>query len=110
MELWKYNYNGDGKKLILLDEDIIGDLKKYKHYFSTDFRVDPTESYIFLIRSYLGQPDYAFVIKDLELTAFTIIMALKGLEYPWAIANDSLKIEESIDKLLDLLFNGIVKQ
>jgi AcrR family transcriptional regulator len=51
-----------------------------------------------------------FVVKDMEITAFTIITALKGLEYPWAIENDSSKTEENIDHLLEILFNGIVRK
>ena len=87
---------------------------EYLEYYSfiEKTRKKHFEDEIKIIKAILkgGVDQKIFVIKDLELTAFTIIMALKGLEYPWAIANDSLKIEESIDKLLDLLFNGIVKQ
>ncbi len=51
-----------------------------------------------------------FLVKDLNITAFAIITAIKGLEYPWAIENDSSETEKSIDYLLDILFNGIVKK
>lgn len=87
---------------------------EYLEYYSfiEKIRKKHFEDEIKIIKAILkgGIDQNIFIIKDLELTAFTIIMALKGLEYPWAIENDSLKIEESIDKLLDLLFNGIVKQ
>ncbi len=50
MEVWKYNYNGIGQKLV--EEN--------------DFRVDPNEKYLALVKSYLGQDDYSLVIKDLH--------------------------------------------
>jgi len=57
-----------------------------------------------------GVNDGVFEIYDIELTSFAIITALKGLEYPWTIEIPSHKIEGNIDKLLDILFNGIVKR
>ncbi len=88
--------------------------EEYLEYYSfiEKVRKKHFEDEIKIIKTILkgGIDQNIFIVQDLELTAFTIIMALKGLEYPWAIENDSLKIEESIDKLLDLLFNGIIKQ
>jgi AcrR family transcriptional regulator len=49
-----------------------------------------------------------FVIKDLELTAFAIITSLRGFEYLWATEQNVVKTEKSIDRLLDILFDGIV--
>ena len=51
-----------------------------------------------------------FVIKDLDITAWAIITALKGFEYPWAVEQDVAKIEKNIDSLLEVLFNGIIKR
>ncbi len=51
-----------------------------------------------------------FVIKDAELTSFAIISALKGLEYPWSIKVSLPDIEKNIDKLLEILFHGILKR
>ncbi len=51
-----------------------------------------------------------FVIEDIELTSFAIVMATKGLEYPWAIEEDTAKIEENIDTLLHVLFYGLLKR
>ncbi len=65
-ELWKYDYAGNKKKLVLLDIDSVGGMRGYKNFFSSDFRVSPDEKYIFLIKSYLGKDDYALVIKDLD--------------------------------------------
>jgi hypothetical protein len=55
VELWKYDYNGTGGKIL--------DFYDYSY----DFRVDPTEIYIALIRGgYVERPDYALVIKNLN--------------------------------------------
>lgn len=51
-----------------------------------------------------------FVIEDIELTSYAIVMATKGLEYPWAIEEDTTKIEENIDTLLHVLFYGLFKR
>ena len=51
-----------------------------------------------------------FEIKDINLTTFAILSALKGLEYPWSINTSMPEIEENLEKLLELLFNGIVKR
>ena len=57
-----------------------------------------------------GNNKKLFSIEDIELTSFAIISALKGLEYPWSTEISLPKIQENIDKLLDILFNGIVKR
>ncbi|HHT49476.1 MAG TPA: TetR/AcrR family transcriptional regulator [Firmicutes bacterium] len=51
-----------------------------------------------------------FVVKDLELTAYTIFIAAKGLEYSWALEPDLKKVETNIDKMLDILFYGLVRK
>ena len=51
-----------------------------------------------------------FAMKDLEITAFAIFNALKGLEYSWAIEKDISKTEKNIDNLLEVLFNGLYKK
>lgn len=56
-----------------------------------------------------GVKQGAFVIEDLELTAFTIVVALKGLEYPLVQESEILNTDQGIDSLLKILFNGITK-
>lgn len=51
-----------------------------------------------------------FSVEDLELTAVAIITAIKGFEYPWAVAQDLEKIERDIRTLLHVLFCGIMKR
>lgn len=52
----------------------------------------------------------AFVIKDLDLSAFAIVMTMKGLEYHWAIQKDISKMKNGINSLFEILFNGIIKR
>jgi len=51
-----------------------------------------------------------FKVRDIELTSFAIISALKGLEYPWSVETPLPEVEKNIDKLLEILFNGIAKR
>ena len=57
-----------------------------------------------------GVDEEIFLIKDLETTAYSIITALRGLEYSWVIENNVPMIEKKIDNLLEILFNGLVKK
>jgi AcrR family transcriptional regulator len=57
-----------------------------------------------------GENKGIFQIDDIELTAFAIITALKGLEFAWTIDVPLHKIEVNINKLMEILFNGIVKR
>lgn len=51
-----------------------------------------------------------FSVHDLDLTAVAIITAMKGFEYPWAVAPDIAKVEQDIDALMHVLFFGITKR
>ena len=53
-----------------------------------------------------GRKSGDFKIKDLKITAFAIITALRGLEYPWATAKDIKALNKEIHILLEILFNG----
>jgi len=43
----------------------------------------------------------------IELAAYAIVMGGKGLERPWAFERIGVKVEEGVDMLLDMLFNGL---
>ena len=51
-----------------------------------------------------------FVIEDYEITAFGIITALKGLEYPIFIKKEFVDFETKFNGLLNVLFHGILKK
>lgn len=57
-----------------------------------------------------GRERGIFQIKDLDVTASSIITGLKGLEYTWGTESDISKIEKDIDNLLEILFYGLVKR
>ncbi len=84
-----------------------------EHYaFIEKIREKNNREEIFTIREILqeGEDKGIFDINDIELTAFAIISALKGLEFPWSINVSFPEIESNIDKLLEILFNGIMKR
>ncbi len=84
-----------------------------EHYaFIEKIREKNSREELFTIREILqdGEDKGIFDISDIELTAFAIVSALKGLEYPWSINISLPEIEFKIDKLLEILFNGILKR
>lgn len=61
-ELWKYDYAGNGTKLLTTFQ--IGPGRQTLVYYDDDLRVDPTEHYLALDRGY-QQSDEALIVKDL---------------------------------------------
>jgi len=51
-----------------------------------------------------------FAIQNLDLTALAVVIAMKGLEYYWAMETDPLETEKKIDTLLKIFFNGISRR
>ena len=84
-----------------------------EHYaFIEKIREKNSKEELFTIREILqyGEDKGIFDISDIELTAFAIASALKGMEYPWSINISFPEIESNIDKLMEILFNGIIKR
>lgn len=79
VEIWRYNYKGEGEKIVLLDIDTLGNFKGYEHFFSSDFRVSPDEKFVVLEKSYFGQNDYSLVIKDLNTKQDTFTISAKDI-------------------------------
>lgn len=63
-ELWRYRYNGEGESILTLAGE--NELGKATLGFDYDFRINNDESYIALLKGYLGSADYALVIKDIK--------------------------------------------
>lgn len=90
------------------------------------FKDDYLESYSFIEKLRVNYDQYesdmfkkilkegvergVFLINNLDLTAYAMVIACKGLEYHWALEQDSDKIETGIDSLLEVFFNGILKK
>ncbi len=79
-ELWQFYYNGEGKLLLTLFKE-----EGSPDNLSQDFRIDPTETYIVLERSYLENPNYALIFKNLnniEEDAFILLYGDLISKYP----------------------------
>ena len=76
--LWKYDYSGESKKLLIIAEKI-GDSEP-NNYFSTDFRIDPNERFLVLQKGYFGREDYTLVIKDLKTLQDIFILPILEIE------------------------------
>ena len=50
-----------------------------------------------------------FRVRDVGLTAITIVTAAKGLEYGWAVEQSDEESERNLSRLLEVLFHGIVR-
>lgn len=49
-------------------------------------------------------------IADPELTAYAVVIAVKGLESKWMLENSPMELEEGVDLLLHILFRGILRR
>jgi len=91
-ELWKYDYSGNGEKLILLSEKP----DEYVSYYNDDFRVDPLERYIVLERFAKEEGSYlpVLVVKDLATKEDIYTLPWKKIyqEYPEMVEGFSIDI------------------
>jgi len=87
---------------------------EYLEYYSfiEKIREKYTDYEVFTIKEILkeGVNKKVFSIKDLDLAAFAVVIAMKGLEYYWATETDPLEAEKKIDILLKIFFNGILRR
>ena len=49
-----------------------------------------------------------FTVVDVRLTSFVVILAMKGFEYPFTKEKDISQLESDIDRLLNMLFYGLL--
>lgn len=82
------------------------------HGFIEKFRIKSIEDEVKTITKVLegGIDKGIFNIKELEMTAFVFVTALKGIEYSWVVKISMKEIEKRIDNLLEVLFYGIIKR
>lgn len=76
-EIWKYDYSGNGNPLLIVNE--MDEKGVFHSNFTGEFAVDQTETYIALIRSWVGDPEHALVIKNLKTMEDEYIITLKDL-------------------------------
>lgn len=111
------------RSYIKLRMDVIKNLSNYMEVLKNDdlmnmavtekFRKKYDDEEIGIIRRILqeGNDCGMFKVKDLNLSSFAILIAMKGLEVPLvttAIGDENLNL--IIDDMLDILFYGIVKR
>lgn len=102
--------------------DTIGDLAnlysalrdEYLDHFSFIERIRSQFDHkeIYMIKEILveGVNKGDFNVEDHEITAFGIITALKGLEYPFFIKKEYVDFEKKFNGLINILFHGILKK
>ena len=84
-----------------------------KHYsFIEQTRKEGFKAELNAVRAILdeGIKSRVFDINDPGLTAYAIIIALKGLEYPWTIEASISDIDRDANTLVNLLFKGIERR
>jgi hypothetical protein len=77
--VWRSDYAGKQEKILTLADWPQGQ-KEASVYYAYDFRVDPSEKYIALERSYYPQPDYAIVIKNLDTKKDAFVLPLSEMQ------------------------------
>lgn len=82
--------------------------------FTDQIRMKTDEEEINIVRRILdeGVVDGIFHLEDTFLTAIAIVTALKGMEIPLVVSqvNKANHLEMTLDRLLDVLFYGILKR
>ena len=65
-----------------------------------------------IIKSILrdGIQQNVLAVRDVESTAFAIVSFMKGLEYKWAGEIPMPRMEENINRLMEILFFGLMKR
>ena len=79
--LWMYDYfaDGSGEQLVLFGENPTGQREDSKYFYGSQFRINPSETFISLERGYPGSPDYALVIKDIETKEDVFALSMKDV-------------------------------
>lgn len=87
-----------------------------EHLTNIDFIQKMRKKYdneeVIILKSILqfGVESKTFRIEDVDLTALTVATALKGLEIPLLASQNETSIELRVDRILQILFFGIVKR
>ncbi|HDP98896.1 MAG TPA: TetR/AcrR family transcriptional regulator [bacterium] len=71
----------------------------------THYEMDTLKNILFA-----GNNEGVFQVKDVDVTARMLTIALKGLEYPLIIEDKAVDIETEINLMLDILFKGMEKR
>ncbi len=102
LELWRYDYSGEGNKLIILgNKDLDG---KENAFFQLNFNVNNAEDLITLTRGYLGSSDYAIVVKDLKTFNDILVLTQEDLVKNYGVPQYEIGAGRWIDDKTFLVF------
>lgn len=76
-ELWRFRYNGAGEKVI----DLLRTGGEQVDFLRSSFSVDPNEKHIVLVRSYLGHPQHALLVRSLETQRDLLVLNSSDVKY-----------------------------
>lgn len=98
-EIWRFSYFATtGNKIIIAESSNTGSLNDLKHVYSSSYTIDPSEKYITLERGYLGDSDYAFVIKDIATGKDVYTLSLASILKDHPKAGGSFSTGEWIER------------
>ena len=77
--------------------------------FIDRFREQAFQAEIEMIRTILeeGTRTGAFEITDIDLAAYAIALALKGLEFPWMVKSKEARLDHDLGVLLEMLMRAV---
>ena len=97
-EVWKYDYSGKGERIMVLDEyDERGmSLKDSVNASYSTFKIDETETYIALVRSWYGELEkHALVVKDLKTLNNVYVITIKDLIEKYGINIGTIQLSDA---------------
>ena len=79
--------------------------------FVEGFRQEAFQEEVSMVRSILedGVEKGEFEMEDPPLTAYAVVLALKGLEYPWMVNVDAARLKKDLSILVNLLVRALRK-
>ncbi len=95
-ELWRYDYTGKGTKFIILSafDEKGNPIGGTENFYSSDAKVDPTETYVALVRNWVGDSqNHALVIKNLKTMKDEYVITLKELVEKFPDAGGSFNVD-----------------
>lgn len=77
-ELWKYDYSGQGIKLLVFFEVENNQIVKTGPQFDGSFRIGPSEHYLALDRGPIGSSNQATIVKDLSSSSLPDVFSVNS--------------------------------
>lgn len=92
-EFWHYDYSGKGRSVLILDEfGKDGNSTRGIDSYHSYAKVDPTETYVALVRTWVGDENHALVIKNLKTMEDAYVVTLKELVEKYGIEPGTIQL------------------